>query len=49
MAGLSRVDGQPVFDESLILSIPIAIVSLTGELVGIPYFFKNLMKPKERN
>ena len=45
MAGLSREDGQPVFDETLVLNVPISLVSLVGELVGIPYFFKNLMKP----
>jgi len=46
LAGLSRVDGQPLFDNTLWLNIPIAVVSTVGELVGIPYFFKNLMKKK---
>ncbi len=46
MAGLPRVDGQPVLDDTIWLNLPITLVSLAGELIGIPYFFKNLMKPK---
>jgi len=47
LAGLSRENGQPLFDNTLWLNIPIAVVSAIGELVGIPFFFKNLMKPKK--
>jgi len=46
IAGLPRPSGQPVYDETLWLNVPIALFSAIGELVGIPYFFKDLMKDK---
>jgi hypothetical protein len=46
LAGLPRPNGQPMYDETLWLNIPLAVFSAIGELVGIPFFFKDLMKDK---
>lgn len=43
-AGLPRPDGQPVYDESLWLSIPQAVLSMIAETFGIPRLFRKLEK-----
>ena len=47
LASLPSPEGQPIYDETLWLNIPIAIFSGVGELFGIPYFFKNRVKKDE--
>jgi hypothetical protein len=47
LASLPNPNGQPIYDETLWLTIPLASFSLLGELVGIPYFFKDLMMKGE--
>jgi hypothetical protein len=42
LAGLPNPNGQPVYDESLWLSIPLAVFSLIAETFGIPIVFRNL-------
>lgn len=43
-AGLPHPDGQPVYDESLWLNVPLSLISLFGELVGVPYVYSRLEK-----
>lgn len=44
LAGLPHPDGQPVYDDSLWLSVPLAVFSLIAEMVGIPLTVKFLRK-----
>lgn len=44
LAGLPHPDGQPVYDDSLWLSVPLAAFSLIAEMVGIPLTVKFLRK-----
>lgn len=44
LAGLPHPNGQPVYDESLWLSVPLSIFSLIAEMIGIPLTFKFLKK-----
>lgn len=48
LAGLPHPDGQPIYDESLWLNIPLALFSTLGELIGIPLVFKRLGDEKRR-
>jgi hypothetical protein len=47
LAGLPNPNGQPVYDESLWLSIPLAVFSLIAETFGIPLVFRNLEKARK--
>lgn len=47
LAGLPHPDGQPVYDDSLWLSIPLALFSLIAEMFGIPFVFRNLEKSRK--
>lgn len=44
LASLPHPNGQPIYDASLWLSVPLAIFSLIAEMIGIPLTFKYLKK-----
>lgn len=47
LAGLPHPNGQPVYDDSLWLNIPLSAFSLIGETVGIPLVLKKLEKARK--
>jgi hypothetical protein len=47
LAGLPHPEGQPVYDDSLWLSVPLAIISMTCEMFVIPYVFRRLENAKK--
>jgi len=47
LAGLPHPNGQPVYDDSLWLSVPLAALSMIAESFGIPLVFRNLEKTRK--
>jgi hypothetical protein len=44
LAGLPHPNGQPVYDDSLWLNVPLAVFSFLAETFGIPFVFRKLEK-----
>ncbi len=47
LTSLPRPNGQPIYDNSLWLHIPLAIFSLIAEIFGIPYLYRNLERDRK--